>query len=79
MTVCSYYGSLDEEDKPMRSFAQDAVTDHEKNMSEKMIEMEERVKRHITECKREVIKEIERLFEIKPIKENKNGTKSKGK
>jgi len=56
-TECSYYGRLGG-DKPIRTLSQDLLTDHEKGMFGAMREMEERIKRHITECKREVVKTI---------------------
>ena len=53
-----YYGSLDKK-KPIRSLSEDLLTEHKNLMMEEMKTMEERIKRHITECKREVIKELQ--------------------
>lgn len=54
----SYYGRLDGP-KPVRTFAQDIVRERQESMMEDLKTMEERIKRHITECKREIIKEIQ--------------------
>jgi hypothetical protein len=60
--------------KPIRSFADDMLLEVNKKMTEELKQMEERIKRHITECKREIIKTIEDIFEI-PKKETKNARK----
>jgi hypothetical protein len=53
----SYYGVINDE-KPLRPLAEDIVREFKEYMMQEMREMEERIKRHITECKREVIKEF---------------------
>lgn len=53
----SYYGRLDGP-KPIRTLGEDLVAERKEQMMEDMKSMEERIKRHITECKREVIKEV---------------------
>jgi chaperonin cofactor prefoldin len=66
------YGNGDE--KPIRTLGEDLVRDREKTADEKLNKMEDRIKKHITECKREVLKELNNLFNGK---EKKNGSKSK--
>lgn len=44
--------------KPIRSLADDILLDRDKCMFEELKYMEERIKRHITECKREVIRHL---------------------
>jgi hypothetical protein len=70
---CNYYGSLSDL-KPVRTLADDLIKEYELAMLENLKSMEERIKRHITECKREVIKE---LILRQPIEENKDGRSSK--
>lgn len=53
----SYYGRLDGP-KPIRSLAEDIVKERKQQMMEELKLMEERIKRHITECKREIIREM---------------------
>lgn len=53
----SYYGRLIGL-KPIRSLADDLFLEYKKNMLEELKEMESRLKRHITECKREIVKAI---------------------
>lgn len=75
---CSYYGVLDDI-KPIRSLSQDCVIEVNMQMFEELKEMESRIKRHITECKREIVKELEEsTIKIKPKtkKENSNGSKN---
>lgn len=78
----SYYGSLVGV-KPIRSLAEDILRDQENSMMEKMREMEDRIKRHVTECKREIIKELQSMMKpdqikLKPTKgETKDGCKSR--
>ena len=52
-----YYGPLDGP-KPIRSWGEDVVREREREMLAEMKDMEDRIKRHITECKREVIREL---------------------
>lgn len=54
---CSYYGRYDA-DKPVRTISQDLVNDFEKSLIESLREMEDRLKRHITEAKRAIIVEL---------------------
>lgn len=54
----SYYGSLDETEKPVQSLSEYIVKDHEMNIFGVLREMEDRLKRHVTECKREIIREF---------------------
>lgn len=71
------YGYGDE--KPIRSLSEDVVKEKEKSLDDKLLKMEERIKKHTTECKREIIKELLNLLNI-PSKEKKNGSKqSKGR
>lgn len=63
---CHYYGELSGP-KPIRSLSDDFLMEQDKMMKEEMKEMEDRLKRHVTECKREIIKELESLLIIKPI------------
>ena len=79
---CSYYGRLNGP-KPIRSFSQDMVKEKERFMLDTLHEMEERLKRHVTECKREMTKEFEKILkklnikaEVEPKKEKENGSKS---
>lgn len=58
---CSYYGDLTEV-KPIRTLGEDLARDLERNMIEEMYKMEERIKRHITECKRELVKEFQSVI-----------------
>jgi hypothetical protein len=70
LNAFSYYGRIDE--ISMRSLADDLLIERDKIMIEELKETEDRIKRHITECKREVIKEIQNIFsDKKPIKEMK--------
>ncbi len=73
---CGYYGRL-EKISPMRSLSEDLLEERNQLMFEEMKQMEERIKRHITECKREVIREFleikSKKDELKIEKENKNG------
>lgn len=59
--VISYYGFSDGR-KPRRTLSEDLVEEREKMMMQELKEMEDRLKRHMTECKREVIKEVQGLF-----------------
>jgi hypothetical protein len=62
----SYYGRMDElQFPPKHSIADDLLKERKKKQMEDAKEMEERIKRHITECKREVIKRIDNLFKSK--------------
>lgn len=69
LNVFSYYGRIDQ--ICMRSLADDLLIERKKLMFEELKETEDRIKRHITECKREVIKEIQNIFSDKKIKESK--------
>lgn len=69
---CSYYGSLSNI-KPARTLSEDLIREYELLMLENLKSMEERIKRHITECKREVIKELILNTSNREIKEKKNG------
>lgn len=64
----SYYGSL-ESNAPIRSLAEDLARENKLNMMEAIKESEERIKRHITECKREVIKELQSMQNLKTLKD----------
>lgn len=55
----SYYGRL--QGACEKTFADSLLEDMESRMIEVLNEMESAIKRHITECKREVIKEILRI------------------
>ncbi len=55
--VVSYYGRLNNV-KIIRSLADDLISQRKQMMMQELREMEERLKRHVTECKREVIREI---------------------
>ncbi len=71
---CSYYGRY-EPSSPVRTLADDILTEAENHMLTEMKEMEARIKRHVTECKHEVIKEMMSIFCIpkpKIKKEAKN-------
>lgn len=57
----SYYGRM-QGSIHRRSLTDDLLVEHEGRMLHELKEMEDRLKRHITECKREVIKEIENIF-----------------
>lgn len=57
MIFASYYGRL-EGTPPVRDFSKDLMNERKRNMQKELKEMEDRIKRHITECKREVIKEL---------------------
>lgn len=73
--VMSYYGVLDGK-KPRRTLVEDIVAERELMMTQQLKEMEDRLKRHMTECKREIIKEIQGIFsdfKPQPKKEVKNG------
>jgi DNA-binding ferritin-like protein (Dps family) len=62
-----YYGRIHSNSIPSRLLVDDLIMERNQNMMQEMKEMEDRLKRHITECKREVIKEIQRfLFNTKP-------------
>lgn len=74
----SYYGSL-ERTSSFRPFYQDIIKEVKLYMLKEFKEMEDRLKRHITECKREIIK---KLNDIEPeskkqLKEKVNGSKNK--
>ncbi len=64
----SYYGSLKPQ-KPYKSFSDSILKEYKTTMLEYMKAMEDRLKRHITEAKREVIKKV--LIGIKPTDELK--------
>jgi hypothetical protein len=66
-----YYGVYDDK-PPIRSLADDLLIEKERIMLEEMKHMEERLKRHITECKREVIKELQSIFSDKKPKPKPN-------
>jgi hypothetical protein len=74
----SYYGDMSQK-KPTRSLSEDILKEYELNMIEELKSMEERVKRHITECKREVIRELIALYPgpTNPIKKGKDKCKKK--
>lgn len=65
-----YYGRMTTE-KPAISFSDEMVRDQEKGMMELMREMEERLKRHITECKREIIRALRPDAPKKPPRSKK--------
>jgi hypothetical protein len=80
MCSCSchniYYGRVNNV-KPIRNLADDFVKEREQTIMHEMKDMEDRIKRHVTECKRQVIKEIQTIFKkedpiVHPIKEVKN-------
>jgi len=80
----SYYGIYDEEDdvKPVRSFSQDAVKESQNLYRSELKEMEDRLKRHVTECKLEIIKNIMSImrqngFVVKPKGEEESCLKIK--
>lgn len=76
---CSYYGRLGG-DKPIRTLGEDLVIERKKQMMEDLKSMEERIKRHITECKREVIKELvaqKLIQQPEAKKELKDGSKGR--
>lgn len=70
----SYYGRMDATIF-VRSLADDLIKENEGRMIHEMKEMEDRIKRHITECKREVIKEIENIFSDAKPKSTKKEVK----
>lgn len=57
----SYYGRIDRT-LPIRSFVDDVNVEALGMMKAEMKEMEDRLKRHITEAKREVVKEIQMIL-----------------
>lgn len=69
LNVFSYYGRIEKEG--IRSLADDILIERQRLMFEELKETEDRIKRHITECKREVIKEIQNIFSDKKQKESK--------
>lgn len=70
LNAFSYYGRL--ENTNIKSLADDILIERNKIMREELKETEDRIKRHITDCKREVIKEIQNIFsDKKPLKEMK--------
>lgn len=75
----SYYGRLLGL-KPIRSLADDLLLEYKQNMLAELKEMESRLKRHITECKREVIKmlskEETKSTKEKEITDERNPVKS---
>jgi hypothetical protein len=75
----SYYGHLSKM-APVRNFSDDLLIEGKKRMLQELKEMEERIKRHITECKREVIRKLSSGNTknlTKEVKELKNGSKNK--
>lgn len=72
---CStYYGRVNNV-VPIRLLADDLLTERKKLMMQELKETEDRLKRHMTECKREIIREIQSIFLdkiTKPIKEDKH-------
>ena len=67
----SYYGRL-AETKPHTTFDTILLMELDQLMIETLKEMETKIKRHITECKHEVIKELQRLLDPnKEVKEQK--------
>lgn len=75
---CSYYGWIYPDRKPVRTLAQDLIKQRNDEMLDELKSMEERIKRHITECKREVIKELNKSH-MEINKEKVNGSKSGSK
>lgn len=57
----SYYGRLSGS-SPVRDFVNDLIKDRKSMMQIELREMEERIRRHITEAKREIIDEINSIF-----------------
>jgi hypothetical protein len=55
----SYYGRLDPVEN-LRPFWKEVIKEEEIAMIEFLREMEERLKRHVTEAKREIIKELQK-------------------
>lgn len=76
--VFSYYGSL-ENASPFRPFYQDIIKEVKLYMLKEFKEMEDRLKRHITECKREIIRKLNAVEpeSKKQPKEKVNGSKNK--
>lgn len=76
--VFSYYGSL-ENKSSSRPFYEDLIKEVKLYMLKEFKEMEDRLKRHITECKREIIRKINGVEpeSKKQIKEKVNGSKNK--
>jgi hypothetical protein len=80
----SYYGRLDGP-TPVRDFINELIQDRKLMMQTELREMEERIRRHITEAKKEIIDEIDSIFsdfkdKSTPTKrENKDNGKSKCK
>lgn len=68
----SYYGRLGGP-KPTVSIADYLLQENYRRMNELFTEMEERLKRHVTECKRDIIKEIEKI--TKPVNKEIQSTK----
>lgn len=64
----SYYGTL-ENNSPIRALSHDLAKENKLNMIQAIKESEERIKRHITECKREVIKELQSMQDMKVVKD----------
>lgn len=65
----SYYGSL-EPIKPARTLSQDIVIEGKRLMLEEMKSIETNIKRHITEAKREIIRELLNIENAKSLKDN---------
>jgi hypothetical protein len=77
----SYYGRLSDK-KSLRPFYHDLINEGKRYMMSELKEMEDRLKRHITECKREIIKKLcPKEFKKSPTKpkEKSNGSQSKRK
>jgi hypothetical protein len=70
----SYYGVINDE-RPIRSLADDLIIDRERQMIEGLKEIEERIKRHVTDCKREIIREFREIKTKRQLdkKGNENG------
>lgn len=72
-----YYGHIPVDDvKPARTLGEDIIKDMNDSLQQVLREMEDRIKRHITECKREIIREMLILHESTNQKEDEHGSRS---
>jgi hypothetical protein len=60
---------------PQRTFSDDLLTERKRLMFQELKEMEDRIKRHITECKREIVKELISMNPNPPTEEIKEQKK----
>lgn len=75
---CSYYGILG--DTPIRPWTMDYISMREEEMHQELKDMEHRIKMHITDCKREIVKTLLSInTKTTNKKEIKNGKPNKRK